>query len=184
MGELILVLGGARSGKSAFARRIAQGLGGEQVLFVATAEAKDEEMQHRIAKHRQERPAGWRTLEAPQNVGRSLLDDEGEAVVILVDCLTLLISNLLLDFEDPFAAGAEDAVMAEVHALAACAERLSGHLVVISNEVGMGLVPPYPLGRAYRDLLGRANQALAQKADQVYLLVAGIPMALKGHRQT
>ena len=182
MGRLILVLGGARGGKSHFAQQMARELGGEQVLFVATASAGDEEMQQRIEKHRQDRPAGWRTLEAQRDVGRVILEHVGTARVALVDCLTLLVSNLLIGVQDPFAVEVEENVVAEAQALAACAEQLTGHLIVVSNEVGLGLVPPYPLGRAYRDLLGQANQVLAQKADEVYLLVAGIPMILKGPR--
>jgi adenosylcobinamide kinase/adenosylcobinamide-phosphate guanylyltransferase len=180
MGRLILVLGGARSGKSTFAQRRAGELGGEQVLFVATAGAGDEEMRQRIEKHRRERPAGWQTLEAPQDVGRAITAHGGAAKAVLVDCLTLLVANRLSSAEDPFAPEVEASVAAEAQELAACAERLAGHLIVVSNEVGMGLVPPYPLGRAYRDLLGQANQALAQKADEVYLLVAGIPLTIKG----
>ncbi len=192
MGRLILVLGGARSGKSIFAQRRAGELGGEQVLFVATASAGDEEMRQRIEKHRRERPAGWQTLEAPQDVGHAIAAHGGAAKVVLVDCLTLLVANQLVlvnvgdnagdqeGREDPFAPEVEAAVTAEVQELAACASRMSGDLIVVSNEVGMGLVPPYPMGRAYRDLLGQANQALAQKADEVYLLVAGIPLAIKG----
>jgi len=97
-----------------------------------------------------------------------------------VDCLTMLVSNLVTSAEDPFAAEVEEKVMAEVQALAASAARLAGHAVVISNEVGLGLVPPYPLGRVYRDLLGKANQALAREADEVYVLIAGVPVAIKG----
>jgi adenosylcobinamide kinase/adenosylcobinamide-phosphate guanylyltransferase len=93
-----------------------------------------------------------------------------------------LISNLLVDIQDPFALEVEAKVMIEAQALAVCAEQLTGHLIVISNEVGLGLVPPHPLGRAYRDLLGQVNQMLAHKADEVYLLVAGIPLAIKGSR--
>ncbi len=180
MGRLILVLGGARSGKSTFAQRRARELGGEQVLFVATAGAGDEEMRQRIEKHRRERPKGWQTLEVSQDVGRAIAAHGGAAKAILVDCLTLLVANRLGGVEDPFAPEVEASVAAEVQELAACADRLAGALIVVSNEVGMGLVPPYPLGRAYRDLLGQANQALAQKADEVYLLVAGIPLAIKG----
>lgn len=180
MEQLILVLGGARSGKSAFAQEKAQELGGEQVLFVATAEAWDEEMRQRIERHQRERPAGWRTLEVQRNVGRAILKHPGEARVVLVDCLTVLVSNLLTDVDDPFAPEVEARVTAEVEELAACTEQLATDLIVVSNEVGAGLVPPYPQGRAYRDLLGQANQALARRADEVYLLVAGIPLMLKG----
>jgi adenosylcobinamide kinase/adenosylcobinamide-phosphate guanylyltransferase len=180
MARLILVLGGARSGKSTFAQQLALKLGGRQVLYVATAQAGDEEMRQRIERHRQERPPGWRTLEAPRDVGQAILEHLGETSVILVDCLTMLISNLLTDVGDPFATEVEAQVMSKIQDLANCAERVPGALIVVSNEVGLGLVPPYPLGRAYRNLLGRANQYLAHQADEVYLLVAGIPMAIKG----
>lgn len=179
MGQLTLVLGGARSGKSDFAQQLAQELGGEQVLYVATADAGDEEMQQRIEKHRQERPAAWRTLEVQRGVGPAILEQAGDAKVILLDCLTILVSNLVVGADDSVVSEAEDKVAAEVDGLRACAEQLPGHLIVVSNEVGMGLVPVYPLGRAYRDLLGWANQALARQADEVYLLVAGIPLGVK-----
>jgi len=182
MGRLILILGGARSGKSKYAQDIAQQIGRDSVLFVATARAGDEEMKARIEKHRQERSSGWKTLEAPRNIGRAIEDGHDGATAILVDCLTLLVSNRLLEFEDPFSPAAKAAVMAEVQALAHCAQTVQGTILVVSNEVGMGLVPPYPLGRAYRDVLGKANQVLAQAADEAYLLVAGIPLALKGDR--
>ena len=179
-GRLILLLGGARSGKSTFAQQMARELGEEQVLFVATAEAGDEEMQQRIEQHRHERPESWRTLEAQRDVGRAILEQAGRARVILVDCVTMLVSNLLMDVDNPFAEKVEARVMGEAQALAACAERLPAHFIVISNEVGLGLVPPHPLGRAYRDLLGKVNQVLARAADEVYLLVAGIPVPIKG----
>jgi len=175
-GKLTLILGGARSGKSDFAQRMAEE--SDDVLFVATAEAGDEEMRQRIEKHQQERPADWHTLEAPRDAGQALLKyaQEHEPDTILLDCMTVLTSNLLLSFEeDPFADEAQERLMREVEAIIACAEQLDTHLLVVSNEVGLGLVPPYPLGRAYRDLLGRANQQLAEAADEVYFLIAGIP---------
>ncbi len=179
MGQLILILGGARSGKSTFAQQLAQELGGERVLFVATAEAGDDEMRTRIEKHRRDRPPGWQTLEAPRHAGQSIMDHPGEAQVILFDCLTLLISNLLVAASDPFAPKVEQQVMSQVGSLIACVEQLDATMIIVSNEVGLGRVPPYPVGRAYRDLLGKANQVLAQQAEQVYLMVAGIPMAIK-----
>jgi adenosylcobinamide kinase/adenosylcobinamide-phosphate guanylyltransferase len=180
MGKLILVLGGARSGKSAFAQRIATERGAGDVVYVATAEAGDEEMALRIEKHRQTRPPDWRTLEAPQDVASCILDQAAGARAVLLDCVTMLVSNLLLQAEDPLADGVEAVIMEEIEALIACVAQLSGDLILVSNEVGMALVPPYPLGRAFRDIVGRANQALAREADEVFLLVAGIPMTLKG----
>jgi len=176
---LTLILGGARSGKSSHAQKLARERGGDDVLFVATAQALDEEMASRIETHRRERPAGWRTLEAPRHAGEAIAHAEPSAVV-LVDCLTLLVSNAVLALPDSASATeAEDTTLAEVEELLAAYRSGTVSWVVISNEVGMGLVPPYPVGRAYRDALGRANQCLAAEADEVLLMVAGIPMQVK-----
>lgn len=180
MGQLILVLGGARSGKSAFAQRLAEELGGEQVLFVATAEAGDEEMRARIEAHRRERPAGWRTLEAPRCVGEAITSIGDAARVVLVDCLTLLVSNAVLTLGDaPDATAAEATALDEVEGLLKAYQQGTATFIVVSNEVGLGLVPPSPLGRVYRDVLGRANQMLAARADQVYWMVAGLAIELR-----
>lgn len=182
-GRLVLLLGGARSGKSDHAERLAKA-DGRPVTFVATAEARDRDMADRIARHRQDRPEGWATVECPRSLGPVLRDLDGPGVII-IDCLTLLVTNVLLgagaDEPEDYTA-AEAAVRAEVEALsgAAQAARDAGSLVlVVSNEVGLGLVPSYPLGRLYRDVLGRANQALAAVSDEVYLMVAGIPVTVK-----
>lgn len=183
--ELILVLGGARAGKSAFAEQLI-GSYGRRILYVATAEAKDDEMRTRIQSHRAQRPATWMTLEAPTEVGARLIDAKPAADAILLDCLTLLVTNVMLMYEGEGAEGsiaeavAEAAVNAEIEALLDTQSQLGLPMVVVSNEVGMGLVPPYPLGRFYRDVLGRANQRLAAAANQAYLLVAGLPITLKG----
>jgi adenosylcobinamide kinase/adenosylcobinamide-phosphate guanylyltransferase len=179
VGQLVLILGGARSGKSTFAQKLALERGGESVLYVATAEGGDEEMRLRIAQHQIERPLGWRTLEAPRYPAREILVQAGKARVILLDCLTLLVSNLLLDHEKDSQSEAETAIMVEMKDLASCARKVPGDLLLVSNEVGLGLVPPYPLGRTYRDVLGRVNQFLAAEADCVAFLVAGLPMWLK-----
>jgi len=179
-GRLILILGGARSGKSTWAQQLALALGGEDVLFVATAEAGDTEMRQRIEAHRRERPASWRTLEAPRAVGPAIAAVAGEARAVVVDCLTLLVSNTVLASGDPAdEAAACAAVDAEVEGLLRVREDSAATLIVVSNEVGMGLVPPYPLGRLFRDLLGRANQSLAAGAEEVYLMVAGQALDLK-----
>jgi adenosylcobinamide kinase/adenosylcobinamide-phosphate guanylyltransferase len=139
------------------------------------------EVQARIAAHRAERPAHWRTLEVPCRVAAAIAQALAErpADVLVLDCLTLLTSNLLVQEPVP-ATEAEAAalVLAEVDALLACWQTYGGHWIVISNEVGMGLVPPYPLGRRFRDVLGRANQRLAAAADETLFLVAGKPIRL------
>ena len=199
MGKLTLILGGARSGKSTFAEQRAKELGGDYVLYVATSETKDEEMQQRVEKHRSERPSAWVTLEAPRNVAQALRQaqdtalrqERSEVKVVLLDCITFLVANHLMDaagpvgdpFDDPsadpFDAQIEADVVAEVEALVAYVAETDVTMLVVSNEVGLGVVPPYELGRAYRDILGRANQILARHADEVQLLVAGIPMKVK-----
>ncbi|MBF8284067.1 MAG: cobP [Anaerolineales bacterium] len=175
--RLTLILGGARSGKSAYAQRLAAERGND-VLYVATAEAGDDEMAARIAAHRAERPAHWRTLEAPRQVGSAIRVVAGDAGVVLIDCLTLLASNVIVPLPEPVAA--EAALIAEVDGLLAAYAASQAQWIVISNEVGLGLVPPFPLGRAYRDALGRANQRLAAAADEVVFMVAGLPMRVKG----
>jgi len=188
MGKLTLILGGARSGKSSYAERLALQHGG-QVLFVATAQPLDGEMAERIANHQNNRPANWQTLEIASAVGALLKSrtQSGtlQAGVILVDCLTLLVSNLLLAVSsgvgedltvDEEAATA--LVETEITRLLEAVQTIPAEWIIVSNEVGLGLVPPYPLGRVYRDLLGRANQRVASRADQVIFMIAGIPMRL------
>lgn len=176
-GRVILLLGGARSGKSRTAEQWAKARS-ERVLFIATAQAFDDEMRERIAQHRAERPPHWDTLEQPLHM--SALPAPLDYDVIIVDCITLLASNALLTLpEDCTQAEANAAVMSEVDALLRAASQSQATWLLISNEVGMGIVPPYRLGRLYRDALGSANQQLATHADEVYLLVAGIPWRLK-----
>ncbi|MBI4331342.1 MAG: bifunctional adenosylcobinamide kinase/adenosylcobinamide-phosphate guanylyltransferase [Chloroflexi bacterium] len=177
----ILITGGSRSGKSAFAQKLAKGLAGG-VLFVATAEAGDEEMAERIASHRKNRPKSWRTLEASRNIGDRIVKEAGEARAIVVDCLTLLISNRITtagDADNPDRAGAHRQVTREINGLLKCLDRVDATFIIVSNEVGLGLVPPNPLGRLYRDLLGEANQAIAKRAGEVYMMAAGIPVRIK-----
>ena len=175
---LILILGGARSGKSDYAETLASQLG-RNVLYIATAEANDDEMAARIAVHRQNRPAGWQTLEAPRQVGVALASLVELPEVLLLDCLTLLVSNIILEREAEPPEAVEAAVSAEINDLIAAQGRLAVPLLIVSNEVGLGLVPPYPLGRLYRDVLGRANQRLAAEADRVLFMVAGLPLVVK-----
>ncbi len=173
LSTIVLFTGGARSGKSARAEQYAARLE-RPVVYLATAEAGDEEMRARIAHHRARRPPAWRTLEAPHQPARVLATFDPGAVVIL-DCLSLLVSNLLLTHEeDP-----QPVVEAEVTAILDQARARGLTLIVVTNEVGSGIVPEYPLGRAYRDLLGRANQQVAAAAAEVYLVVCGVPIELK-----
>src|SRR2546428_3486940 len=144
MGRLLLVLGGARSGKSAYAQQLAQELGGARVLFVATAQAWDEEMTQRIAQHHQERPAAWRTLEAPHHVGQAIALELDDAAVVLVDCLTLLVSNTILRLsESPDPAAAAAAVQAELTALPPTRPRTPATYNVVSEEAGLGVGPAH-----------------------------------------
>jgi adenosylcobinamide kinase/adenosylcobinamide-phosphate guanylyltransferase len=152
---------------------------GQRVVYIATAEAGDAEMMARIAAHRHSRPAHWETLEAPRQVGEALSTLPERPQVLLLDCLTLLVSNLILAGEDKPQGEVEMTVQAELEAIIAAQSDLACPLIVVSNEVGLGLVPPYPLGRVYRDVLGRANQYLARIADRVLFMVAGLPMTVK-----
>lgn len=167
---LLLVLGGARSGKSAYAERQVAESGLERA-YLATAEARDGEMAERIAHHRARRGEAWRTVEEPERLEQALAENAGEGRAVLVDCLTLWLSNLLLSGADVEARGA---------ALCRIARTLPGLLVFVSNEVGLGLVPETPLGRNFRDAQGRLNQALAEVADRVVFVAAGLPLLLKG----
>jgi len=172
-----LIVGGARSGKSRFAQELAEKTG-KAVLFVATAEAGDEEMSRRIEKHR--KPAAWRTLEATDNLsGRISREISGEGVVI-IDCITLLVNNITGGHINRGSEGlTEEKVTAEISELIECIDQTDARFIIVSNEVGLGLVPANKLGRFYRDILGRANQLLARRADEVYLMVCGLPVAIK-----
>jgi len=175
--KLTFILGGARSGKSTYAQDFAQEHGGK-VLYVATATAGDDEMKVRIENHRAERPAEWRTLEAPLNVGEAIERELAEhpADVILLDCMTLLATNVILQLpENASEQEAEAALKLEIDSLLGSIQRSRANWIIVSNEVGLGLVPPYPLGRIYRDALGRANQQLAKHSNRVIMMVAGIP---------
>jgi adenosylcobinamide kinase/adenosylcobinamide-phosphate guanylyltransferase len=179
--RLIFLLGGARSGKSYYAEQWAQ-KNGKNVLFVATAQAFDDEMRERIAHHRAERPAHWQTLEAPLDTAQALAERlvSKRFDIVLIDCLTLLASNLLLTLpEDCTQDEANTVIVDEVTRLLDIYETSSAAWLIVSNEVGLGVVPPTRLGRVYRDALGRANQRVAQAADEVLLLVAGLSWRLK-----
>jgi adenosylcobinamide kinase / adenosylcobinamide-phosphate guanylyltransferase len=183
MAHIALILGGVRSGKSRFAQDLAQKMSGDDVLFIATAEAGDAEMSRRIQIHRMSRPASWPTLEVPQNVGASMQRRQQSGPhqrTVLIDCLTLLVSNVLLSCGDhPDPAIAEQCVDTEIQGLLAACEQWQGTVIIVSGEVGLGVVPESVLGRQYRDLLGWANQAVAARSKATYLMVAGLPIELK-----
>jgi adenosylcobinamide kinase / adenosylcobinamide-phosphate guanylyltransferase len=220
--KVTLILGGARSGKSTLAEKLAHVRAGEQagVLYVATMLAYDDEMGERVIRHRASRPASWRTVEAPYSMTEEVMAGlQGERLV-LVDCLTAWTSNWMLreigiegqggEISEDEQAGApatentdsdsqdrldpkhperevrppdysklETMLVAELESLVAQLRERNTGLILVSNEVGMGLVPPYPLGRAYRDLLGKVNQRLARLADEAFMVFAGLPIELK-----
>jgi len=185
MKKAVLILGGARSGKSRFAQELARNAG-VPVLFVATAEAGDEDMRQRIDKHRKARPPQWRTLEATEHLGNRITQEAGVAGIVMVDCITLLVSNIFSrhseqDLEQIEESVLEEEVAAEINELITCVKKVDAGFIIVSNEVGLGLVPDNHIGRLYRDLLGKVNQMLAQCADEVYLLVAGLPLKIKPH---
>ncbi len=171
--SVILVIGGARSGKSSFAQTLAQGREGRKV-FIATAQAGDDEMRLRIEKHRSERPTGWHTIEEPRRLLQALDGCAGTCEVVLIDCIGLWISNLLL------ADNADGAILQEVEAVLARCRTSKACVIIVSNETGMGIVPDNRLSRRFRDVLGKTNQELAAAADEVYFLVAGIQLQIKG----
>jgi adenosylcobinamide kinase/adenosylcobinamide-phosphate guanylyltransferase len=180
LNHITLILGGARSGKSSYAQKLAEA-SGKSVTFLATAQALDEEMSARIRKHRSERSESWQTLEIPFDIAPHVQEIKTEIVVL--DCITLLASNLLMQFvkddlvdETPFM----QAVQSEMEELILAIQKSNQHWIIVSNEVGLGLVPPYQMGRAYRDGIGWANQRLAREVEKVIFMVAGIPMVVKG----
>ncbi len=186
---LVLILGGARSGKSTFAERLAIA-SGKRVAYIATATAGDEDMQARIRQHQAERPAHWRTIEEPLQLARAVRKAASQADVILLDCMTVWLSNWLFSQGDTTALEDVSAleiqrymkdILLEVEALLAVVADLEKGkmLVVVSNEVGLGIVPAYALGRLYRDMLGRVNQRLAAAATRVYLMIAGLGVDIK-----
>jgi adenosylcobinamide kinase/adenosylcobinamide-phosphate guanylyltransferase len=186
MGKMTFVLGGARSGKSTYAEKLALAYGG-RVTYIATAEALDDEMATRIENHKKSRPEEWETREIPHNLAEVLKKNPIDSDVVLLDCLTLLVSNLLLKHSSEGEDIDEEAVyvdgMSEIEGLLTIIEESRAEWIIVSNEVGLGLVPPYPLGRVYRDLLGSLNQRVAAKADEVYWMAAGIPVPIHKYRE-
>ncbi|MGI6705380.1 MAG: bifunctional adenosylcobinamide kinase/adenosylcobinamide-phosphate guanylyltransferase [Clostridia bacterium] len=183
MGKLYYITGGARSGKSTFAENLAANYG-SLVSYIATAIPFDDEMKDRIAKHRQQRPQSWKTYEAYRGIGEIIR--KNQASVFILDCITVLITNQMLDEEVDWdhptlqdIQKTEGNIRNEVKDIICAAKEGTADLIVVTNELGMGLVPEYPLGRVFRDIAGRMNQLLAKAADEAYFLVSGIPLRLK-----
>ncbi|MDY1006797.1 MULTISPECIES: bifunctional adenosylcobinamide kinase/adenosylcobinamide-phosphate guanylyltransferase [unclassified Sphingomonas] len=170
-GKTVLVTGGARSGKSRHAQALAEAAGGHTLVYIATAQAFDGEMTERIARHRSERDERWRTVEAPLALAAAIVEADAPDGVILVDCLTLWASNLMLTEAD-----ADTAIAALLDAIG----RIEGRLVLVTNEVGMGIVPDNAMARRFRDLAGMLNQRVAAAVETVDLAVSGLTIRMKG----
>jgi adenosylcobinamide kinase/adenosylcobinamide-phosphate guanylyltransferase len=168
-----LIIGGCRSGKSAEALRMAEALEADRRLFVATCRPYDAEMRTRIERHRRARDASWETLEVPLALSAALETHNDRRHVILVDCLTLWITNLMLDAQP------EDAVTAQISGLTQALKAMRCPVILVANEVGQGIVPENPMARRFRDWAGMVNQQVAACADQVMWMMAGIPMKIK-----
>src|SRR3990172_11565315 len=200
MGNTVFIVGGARSGKSTFALELGSKISGRKG-FIATAETLDEEMKERIIFHKKTRPAEWETIEEPVDLGKRLQNIAGSYDVVIVDCLTLWLSNMLGREEDseppkgnenpplpPFRKGgmggfdrgfSDERIKAEIERLTSVLKDVSCKVIVVSNEVGLGIVPENKIARLFRDLGGLMNQKVASVADEVYLVTCGIPMRIK-----
>jgi len=174
MKEIIFVIGGCRSGKSTFALKTAEKVPAEQKIFIATCVPQDDEMKLRIARHQKERSQTWVTVEAPLSLPQTIEQNNRRGDVILVDCLTLWVSNLLME------SGDEKKIEAAISRLIEALEKATCPIVLVSNEVGAGIVPENRLARQYRDIIGLVNQAVAKTASKVIWMVAGIPVTVKG----
>ena len=170
----VFIIGGCRSGKSSQALKTAEKLARDQQVFIATCIPHDDEMKHRVARHQQERSRLWHTVEAPIHLPEAIVEAGQEDGVLLVDCLTLWINNLLMEDYD------SEQILNQVQSLTRAVASAACPVILVSNEVGTGIVPQNKLARLYRDLVGSANQAIAECVDQVVWVVAGIPVTIKG----
>ncbi len=177
MANTILVTGGARSGKSGFAEQLTQGFGG-RFGYLATAQSLDSEMDSRICKHQQRRGADWTTIEEPLELGQALTDCDGLYNALLVDCLTLWLTNLLFKYEEQ-GIDIEKCVNNDVQRLTTVLGSMTTPVIIVSNEVGMGIVPENKLARLFRDIAGHSNQMIAACATNVYTVISGLPLKLK-----
>ncbi|MBF8251411.1 MAG: adenosylcobinamide kinase [Deltaproteobacteria bacterium] len=173
--KLIFVTGGARSGKSAFALNLANSMG-KRKCYLATAQALDSEMEERIARHKTERGPDWDSIEEPLRVAERIEEAKGKYDVILFDCLTLWVSNLMHEYN---VEALRAVPLPEINSLISACKTSGSTVIVVSNEVGLGIVPDNELSRNFRDIAGTANQLFAKTADEAYFVVSGIPMRLK-----
>ncbi|MCX5714718.1 MAG: bifunctional adenosylcobinamide kinase/adenosylcobinamide-phosphate guanylyltransferase [Candidatus Omnitrophica bacterium] len=172
MGKITFILGGARSGKSSKAISLAKE-NSNDVAFIATCQALDKEMARRIAAHKESRPAAWKTFECPKDIFSVLEHNGNQFELVIIDCLTLWVSNLLLE-------GVKDKDIAEeIRRIVLALKKTNSDAIIVSNEVGLGIVPDNELGRVFRDIAGRVNQIVAEKADEVIFMVAGLPWRIK-----
>ncbi len=186
MGRIILVTGGARSGKSSYAEQLAADAGGD-VAYIATARALDAEMKDRIARHQAQRPSSWQTVETTLHPSLAIGEQQNRVAVVLLDCLSVLITNHMLACDIDWELttmnvvhAVEQDILTEIKAIITTVHSGSSDLIAVTNEVGFGIVPASPMARFFRDCAGRVNQTMASAADQVYLVVSGLPMQLKG----
>jgi adenosylcobinamide kinase/adenosylcobinamide-phosphate guanylyltransferase len=173
LNKIIFVIGGCRSGKSAYALQTAEKVPAELKIFIATCVPQDDEMKRRIARHKKDRSQDWVTVEAPLDLPEAVLRNSSKADIILVDCLTLWVSNLLMENGD------ENKIEDTISRLMDALEKAACPIVLVSNEVGTGIVPENKLARQYRDIIGLVNQAVARTASKVIWMVAGIPVTIK-----
>lgn len=186
MGKSILITGGARSGKSSYAEKLARELGGN-ILYIATSIPFDEEMKSRVKKHRESRPSEWDTYEGYRGLGRVISEKGEQYKGILLDCITVMVTNLLLEYPgiDYDNAGYEDfaeaekAIKEEIEELLKCVSKSQATVIMVTNELGSGIVPENLLGRVFRDIAGRVNQLIAEQCDEVFITVCGLPLKLK-----
>ncbi|MFH1478463.1 MAG: bifunctional adenosylcobinamide kinase/adenosylcobinamide-phosphate guanylyltransferase [Candidatus Omnitrophota bacterium] len=173
MNKITFILGGARSGKSGFALKMAKEKT-KKAAFVATCQALDKEMKERIRLHKKQRPKSWKTFEEPKNIASLLKRINLKYDVVIIDCLTLLISNLMLDGKS------QKDIEKEISGILAALNKNRSRSIIVSNEVGLGIVPESRLGRDFRDIAGRMNQIVAKEANEVFFMASGLPIKIKG----
>lgn len=186
MGKIILVTGGARSGKSTYAESLVKSFG-QEAVYIATSVPFDDEMKDRIKKHRESRPGNWHTFEAYRNIKNVYNPEYKGFEAVLLDCITVMISNLIFDMigdkaddlKDEDISGIERSILQEISDFLDAASLNPQPVVIVTNEIGCGIVPDNKLARIFRDIAGRANQFIASRADEVYMAVCGIPLKIK-----